>query len=269
MTHLIESSQNYRLKNKLTVDLWLLQDDIKGTGQQYIEQWIELIKTDFPNVHFRLFDFTEENVTRCIACDICPIKEGSKFDYHCIITTEKDIFKKIHQELISPDAIIPCAYSPKNRTDIHSIYQQFIERSRYLRRDHYAFNNLLTSPFIISEVGADQNLHIRMLTSFIRHHTVLHHPLLGVEYKNELINFDELIEQGKSFLRNAITLTIGRQLETKESEVIYNPLGYIISAQKHHESLTTGLMQKIKEDDLKIELNNEARIEMGINEIRE
>jgi multimeric flavodoxin WrbA len=259
---LLESSQNYRLKNKLIVDLWLLQDDKESAGQQYILRWIELINHDFPNVEFRLFDFTKEHVTRCIACDICPIKQGSKFDYHCIITTEKDIFKKMHKTLISADAVIPCAYSPKNRIDISSIYQQFIERSRYLRRDHYAFDNLLTSPFIITEVGSDQNLHIRMLTSFIRHHTILHHPLIGIEYKNELLNMDDLIEQGKSFLHNAINLTIGRQLETKSKEPIYNPLGYIISAQQHRESLDNGLIQKIRDSDLKIELTNEDRIEL-------
>ncbi|HCU5991984.1 TPA: flavodoxin family protein [Legionella pneumophila] len=258
---LLESAKKYRLKDKLNIDLWLLQDDRSSTGMGYLKRWIDELSHNHPEVNFRLFDFTQENVTRCIACDICPITQGSKYEYHCIITTEKDIFKKMHMELLSADAVIPCAYSPKNREDINSIYQQFIERSRYLRRDHYAFDNLLTAPFVISEIGANQNLHIRMLTSMIRHHTVLHHPLIGVEHQGNLLNFPELINQGKVLIENTIKLTIGRQFITNNQNTIYNPLGYVISAQQHQESLESGATQKIMEEDRLIQLARKDRIE--------
>ena len=64
----------------------------------------------------------------------------------------------------------------------------------------------LVAPLVLSEVNANQNLHIRCFTS-LRHHTVLHHPIIGFEHEDKIINYDALYEQFCSFVKNSIRLT--------------------------------------------------------------
>ena len=88
-----------------------------------------------------------------------------------------------------------------------------------------------------------------MLTSFLRHHTVLHHPLIGMEWDGEVLNWRGLIEQARSFAENAVELTAGR-LIMAEAEVglhTYNPVGYVISSEKKVEDVESG-RAKVAED---------------------
>lgn len=214
----------------ITVDLWLLQDESNKKGYAIYKDWIQRLSDLYEDkVNFRLWDFTEELITRCIACDICPISRGDKKQYRCIISKHNDLFKREHAELLNTDAILICAYSPKDRSNINSVYQKFIERTRYLRRDDYLFHNLLVAPFVVSEVSANQNLHIRMLTSMIRHNTILHQPLIGFEYKKNILNFDELLANGQSFVDMAIQSKYPSEYSDSKEAATYNPIGYIIS----------------------------------------
>jgi multimeric flavodoxin WrbA len=139
-----------------------------------------------------------------------------------------------HSLLIDTDAILLAAYSPIDRSQVNSVYQKFIERTRYWRRDDYVLGDRLVAPFVISEINSNQNLHIRMLTSMLRHHTVLHHPIIGVEHKGKVLNWDALIDQGISFTKTASDLTAGRIGMVREGseDHAYNPIGYTISAEK-------------------------------------
>jgi hypothetical protein len=58
------------------------------------------------------------------------------------VTSADDFFVKHHSELLDADAILVGAYCPEDRSTVKSVYQQFIERTRYLRRDNYAFEDL-------------------------------------------------------------------------------------------------------------------------------
>src|SRR5262249_19065522 len=107
----------------------------------------------------------------------------------------------------------------------------------------------LVAPFVISEIGANQNLHIRMLTSFLRHHTVLHHPLIGMEWNGEVLNWEMLLNHAVSFSANAAELTAGRPI-TAEKDVglnRYQPVGYVISSEKKIEDIEAG-RTKVAED---------------------
>jgi multimeric flavodoxin WrbA len=188
-------------------------------------------------VEVRVLDFTEEKIYRCIACDICPIRVGSSNEYRCIIEADSDLFRARHNELIDVDAILIGAYSPIDRTQVRSVYQRFTERTRYWRRDEYLIGDRLVAPLVISEIGSNQNLHIRMLTSYLRHHTVLHHPLIGMEHEGQMLNWEMLVAQATSFAANAVELTVGRLMLAEEEvgQQNYNPVGYVISRQKKAE----------------------------------
>jgi hypothetical protein len=172
---------------------------------------------------------------------VCPTHLGARDEYRCIITAADDFFVRHHAELLDADAILIAAYSPENRTAIHSVYQQFIERTRYLRRDNYVFENLLIAPFVISEIEARQNLHIRMATSMVRHHTVLSRPIIGLRRGGEMLNAAVIERDSDQFVARARELAVGRCLEAGEAAV-YRPVGYEISATKAREEQLSGMV---------------------------
>jgi multimeric flavodoxin WrbA len=223
---------NIRLNDKLKVHLWLMQDDLQRTGLAAFRRWADEMTESRSDLDIKIFDIAASEVYRCLACDICPTHVGVKDEYRCIVTSADDFFVRNHQELITADAILLCAYSSQQRVDVLSKYQQFIERTRYLRRDSYVFSDLLVAPFVISELSARQNLHLRMLTSAVRHHTVLHRPIIGMVHEDKLLNKEGMTRNSHRFLEAARKLTIGRHLADHPENLRYNPIGYEISAQK-------------------------------------
>jgi multimeric flavodoxin WrbA len=247
--HMLELGRGQRTKDKVRISIWLLQDMPNHRGRDLmLKLGQQLVKAE-SGVEVRVLDFTEEKIYRCIACDICPIRVGGPSEYRCIIKADTDLFHARHGELIDTDAILIGAYSPINRRSVKSVYQRFTERTRYWRRDEYLIGDRLIAPLVISEIGANQNLHIRMLTSFLRHHTVLHHPLIAMEFNGEVLNWEMLLHQAKSFAANAIELTVGR-LSVAEREVglhSYNPVGYVISREKKLEDVESGRLKKAQD----------------------
>lgn len=246
VARMLEDGTTRRLKGKTRIAIWLLQDDAAHRGRERFLALAKEMSAENPDIEVHVHDFTEEKIYRCIACDVCPISVGEASEYRCIIEASGDLFKERHAELIDYDAILVGAYSPKNRSDVRSVYQRFVERTRYWRRDEYLIGDRLVAPLVISEIGANQNLHIRMLTSFVRHHTILHHPLIGMEHDGQVLNWTPLKEQAASFARNAVKLTVGRLLQNEDdvAQRTYNPVGYIISSQKKAEESTSAITSK-------------------------
>jgi multimeric flavodoxin WrbA len=211
------------------IAVWVLQDDTNNRFRSQIDRLFADIRSRMPNARFVVHEMTREEVYRCIACDICPTRDGPSEEYRCIITAPDDLFQKHHEELLKADAILLAAYSPVDRHAVRSVYQRVIERTRYLRRDHYVYSNILTAPLVVSEVNSNQNLHVRMLTSFVRHHTVLHRPIIGMEHGGEVLNYPHMVDVGASFVRSAARLAAGRRLLPGDPTP-YNPVGYVISS---------------------------------------
>lgn len=219
------------LRDTFRIAVWILQRDREGTAQRMFEDWAEAIERRHPGTNIELVDVAAEPVVRCIACDICPTSIGPRESYRCIISDEADFFVRHHASLLQADAILVAGFSPQDRTNVVSVYQQFIERTRYLRRDDYVFSNVLTAPFVISELEARQNLHVRMMTSMVRHQTVLHHPLVGMLHDGALLNANSLQRESDRFVETGRTLLLGRLLAGSKDQQ-YRPIGYQISAAK-------------------------------------
>lgn len=223
------------------IAVWLLQDDLDHRGRELVSRLCAEVQARVAGVHFELHDFTDATIYRCIACDVCPTEVGPRDQYRCIIASGDDLFRQRHREIIDTDAVLVAAYSPVDRGRVRSVYQRFIERTRYLRRDDYVFGDMLVSPLVLSEVNSNQNLHIRMLTSMIRHQTVLHHPLIGMEHERRILNWDSLVAQGVSFATNAARLAAGRAGAGDElAGARYHPVGYVISMEKATRDWTEG-----------------------------
>ncbi|RUM98327.1 flavodoxin family protein [Pseudaminobacter arsenicus] len=231
-------------KDRLKIQLWLLQDTADGAGYELFHKWAKDVEAAVEDVDISVVDVAREEVVRCIACDVCPVDVGKKEDYRCIITTSDDFFVKHHKDIIEPDAVLICSYSPEDRSNLVSVYQQFIERTRYLRRDNYALTDILVAPFVISELSARQNLHLRMLTSAIRHHTVLHHPIIGMIYDGEFLARKKSVEMGCAFVDQARKLALGRHVLEHADDLVYKPVGYEISAHKAEADAVAGKTQE-------------------------
>jgi len=245
-----ELGRTVRIDGQIRIGVWMLQDVVNKRGLDYVTNLCAEIESNLPEVSFDIRDFSESEIYRCIACDVCPIELGSHEEYRCIIKSEKDLFVEQHRNLVGVDALLLGAYSPTNRDSVRSVYQRFIERTRYLRRDDYALADRLAAPLVISEVGSNQNLHVRMLTSLVRHQTILHHPILGFEYQGDVLTSDRMIADATSFAKCALQLTAGRVARSgaEASEKAYNPVGYQVSAAEREAQEAVGVVARLRSE---------------------
>lgn len=223
------------LRDRLRVAFWVLQD-ADGFAMSHVHR---LIKRSGNAIEATIIDATSPDieVARCIACDICPTKVGMDAEYRCIIKKKTDIFAQQHAEMIDHDVIVPVGYSPVNRRGLVNAYQRFIERTRYHRRGDYLFTDVMVIPFVLDELGANENLPIRMMTSLIRHHTVVGKPLVAHIHKGNILNLDVVDADWAMLLEQSRKLTVGRlQGIGMDPKIAYNPVGYILSALKDKES---------------------------------
>tara|TARA_R110000787_G_scaffold63679_3_gene143361 strand:- start:96334 stop:97854 length:1521 start_codon:yes stop_codon:yes gene_type:complete len=248
VVQVMEAGATGDLVDKTKISVWLLQDSAGHEGRSYIEKLCADVEKANPDVSFEVMDFTQEEIFRCIACDVCPVDTGPPEEYRCIIKNGGDLFARMHEQLVDCDAILVAAYSPEDRRDLKSVYQRFVERTRYLRRDDYVIGERLVAPLVISELNARQNLHIRMMTSFIRHNSVMHHSLIGMEMEGRIINWQRLLEQTTKFAETARQVTVGRIMRSGDASIDthYNPVGYVISAEKRSVDAEKG---KVEDSD--------------------
>ncbi len=223
-------AQQYKLTGKPKIAFWLVQDNTQGGAQTFVRDLI----AQHDDIDADIVDIAGKHIMRCIACDICPTSIDKDEVYRCIIKSPKDNLKELHEHLLGYDAIIPVAYSGKNRNEILSNYQKFQERTRYFRRGDYVFSDVLSAPLIVEELGANENLAVRMMTSMVRHHTVLSKPLLAFKHNGAVLNNDEVSALFNEFIDNTRIQAIARLRNYSDDEhgLKYNPVGYVLSAVK-------------------------------------
>lgn len=91
------------------------------------------------------------------------------------------------------------------------------------------FGNKIVTSLIISEVNSNRNLHIRMLTSLLRHNNILSKPIHIFKNENKYINF----ENSENFFNN-FCMTLKNFKKTPINSE-YKPVGYEISLSKYLE----------------------------------
>jgi multimeric flavodoxin WrbA len=200
---------------------------------------------------------------RCLACDICPTHVAVDEEYRCIIKSKNDDFKDLHLSLLDSDAIIPVVYSPVNRGNVKSNYQSFIERSRYLRRGDYVFSDVISAPIIIEEIGSQEHMDMRTITSLIRHHTIISKPIIAYEHSLSVLNETEVADGVKSLFKTIELVAKGRLVSySQQTEHLkYNPVGYVLSTAKDQEDEKLGKRKDmIEKRDAKIVAGKKSRL---------
>lgn len=220
---------------RLRVMFWLLQDR-DGRARAMLDSMLQRLGGE---VDATLLDITDSSIHRCIACDICPTHVEDDARYRCIIRSKKDDMASLHHHFADQDAVVPVLYSSSDGTGVNSGYQEFIERTRYLRRGDYLLGDTVTAPLILQEVGSQENMHVRATTSLIRHHTVVSRPMIGYRHGGRLLNGDALDKEFSTFLQSTRRLCGGRlPLDAQgmaKTTTRYNPVGYVLSAEKDSE----------------------------------
>jgi len=256
----LKAARGATLDDRPRMDFWLLQDK-DAVARGFVEQ---AMKGLAGQAETRALELTGGTIRPCIACDICPTHVGPDEEYRCIIHRRDDEVVKMHDALLWPDIIVPTMYSPRDRAGLDSVYQQFMERTRYLRRGDYVFTDRLVVPLVLTEIGAQENLDLRMMTSFVRHHTVINRPVIGYLHQGKLINSDEVADELKRAAQEGARLLAGRLVSAslRLAATQYHPVGYVLAAEKDKESSTMDAREKAaaERDARKIE---EARARLA------
>jgi multimeric flavodoxin WrbA len=230
---MVDLGKDKQLLKKPRVLFWILQD-AKSTAFNFIN---ELPQEFLSQIDANIVNVSEKKIIRCIACDVCPTHIDIDEEYRCIIKSKNDDLSEIHENLLDYDAIIPVIYSNRNEEEMVSNYQRFIERTRYLRRGDYVFSDIVVAPLIIEEIGTSDNMHIRTMTSMIRHHTVMSKPLIANILNGDVLNNDSLSLDLDSLLVAIKNVSKGRLVAYSQevNHLKYNPVGYVLSAVKDRE----------------------------------
>ena len=245
--------KNHKLEGKHRIAFWILQDK-DDTALNYIR---DLATSQSDVMEAKIFEFAGKNIIRCLACDICPTHIDVDEEYRCIIKSSKDDMKAVHEEMLYYDAIIPVIYAPRDREGLQSNYQRFIERTRYFRRGDYVFSDVIAAPFVIEELGSNENMHIRLMTSMIRHHTVLSKPIIAYQKDGEILNNDEVKNLFERLSGEVREMTKARLLSYSSgvNHLKYKPVGYILSAHKDAED--EKLLKRFKMIERRVEVASE------------
>lgn len=229
----LEAGKLAELADQPQLGVWVLQDR-HGEMVAELEPFLEAA-----NAKISLLNPVGRKIRPCIACDICPTHIGPDEEYRCIIGRRDDGMKDLHADLLTPDILMPALFSPKNRDGLVSVYQEFMERTRYLRRGDYVFTDRLVAPLILAELGTGEHLDVRVMTSFIRHHTVMCRPIVGWLKDGKLINGEDVVEGIAHAVRHGRRLTAGR-LASSSLELVgtqYRPVGYVLAQAKDNEAV--------------------------------
>ncbi len=244
----LAAAKHSDLNDRPRMDFWVLQDR-NGEGASIAAPFSKHIEE---TAETRFMDLTDQTIRPCIACDICPIHVGPDEEYRCIIKKKDDGVVAHHKDFLWPDIIAPIVYSPRDRNGTQTVYQQFMERTRYLRRGDYVFTDHLAVPFVITEVGANEIMDIRLMTSFVRHHTVLSKPIVGYVHDGKLLNGDDVRRDLARAVENGRRLTIGR-LASVSIDLFatqYRPVGYVLAQAKDNDKKTISAREEAVGDRL-------------------
>lgn len=117
--------------------------------------------SEFKNSYTELLDITPMNIKRCAACPVCPNGNLNK-KYTCIISG--DDMQEIHKHIIDADCVVFVSSMSDAPVDV---YQIFMERTRFVRRNHFELSERVYSSISYTQSMTDI-FPLRAMTSMLR-----------------------------------------------------------------------------------------------------
>jgi multimeric flavodoxin WrbA len=215
--------------------LFLILQDRHGEALRELEK---LLNHSAQQIEANIINVADKHIMPCIACDICPTHIDVDEVYRCVISASRDSMGNLHSQLLHHDAIVPVILSSKDTRSLTSNYQTFMERTRYIRRGDYTFSNQLVAPLVFEEIGAGQNYALRIMTSMVRHNTVISKPMIGFINDGRVLNDTDLKVDFAEFVmsvRRLAAVRLGAAFDRQTTK--YNPVGYVLAADKELEDI--------------------------------
>jgi len=164
----------------------------------------------FKNSNVKILDVTKENIKRCVACPVCPNGDLDA-KYTCIIPN--DGMYRMYDDIIAADGVI--FVSGTNDTN----FQVFIERTRFIRRNHFEWSERVYSSLSETESITDI-LPIRIMTNLLRQN------MFGLPFFRKCrgftnMDFDIYIDMVEKYTRKSITLR-----KDSSTDFEYKAVGY-------------------------------------------
>lgn len=183
---------------KITVGIILTNDTRSGILRDYFSEFTEEIARE--GLDFIIIDLTDYKITRCKGCKKCPTSVGETHEprqFGCI--TEDDMME-VHSLLMKSDALVLAGVESEN-IPINDMYQVFIERTRFIRRDNFQLAYTPTLVMGFSDNWRNNILPLRALTSFIRHNIVHIGPPVMFDLEgSRVIPPEDLLDSFERFL---------------------------------------------------------------------
>jgi len=165
----------------------------------------------FQGTSFTLIDLLDEEIESCLACSICPIPELRKSpeSYACIIQEEQDKMREIRECLTHADALVLAGLNVDS--EVIDRYQNFTERTRFIRRNDFELTNVPITSFTLEDVGARRNslFSLKVLTSYLRHNGIICSPIKETWFEGKKIK--AATSQFTEFIQRVNTITVRRQ----------------------------------------------------------
>jgi len=174
------------------------------------------------NIRWDIVDFNSMNIHPCLACSRCPWYQDKQSLYKCKI--KKDDFAMIYKRLVSTDAVLVCGYHPSTLQDVQDVYHKVLERTRTIRRDNFLLSNVPVTSLSIEKLPSNSLFSLKVMTSFLRHNTVIHPPLnVYLHNKKRVTNVENTF---LDFLNFAIKIKKGKKAISNKQSPQYLPIGY-------------------------------------------
>jgi multimeric flavodoxin WrbA len=212
--------------------LFLILQDVDRLARNTVDLLVRQFGSKMQPV---VLDLSQSRIMRCLACDICPTSIDLDEIYRCVITSENDALAGVHNDLLHHDIIIPVIATAEDRGRVVGNYQAFIERSRYLRRGDYVWSDVLVAPITLTETPGYDTYSMRLMTSFLRHNTVMSPPLVGQLVGQSVLGLERISVGLSGALQMASRLAAGRLALSADVDRRYRPIGYVLSADKDAE----------------------------------
>jgi hypothetical protein len=104
------------------------------------------------------------------------------------------------------------------------------------------------APLALTEGISYDSYPIRMMTSFLRHHTVMSQPLVARLAGGQVEGMDLIVAELAKAVALSERLIAGRLSELTQPGHRYNPVGYVLSANKDAEDEKLQRRRRMTED---------------------
>ncbi len=171
-----------------------------------------------------LIRIRDYDISPCMACSTCPKPRENTIDYGCVI---EDGMKDVDKKILNSDGLAFVIDDTLENKDFWLHFKVFIERTRHLRRDHFALADLPILFFWKNDIKKNQLSWIKVITYLLRQNAFICSPFVTRSYLDMEIIYQN-ISISEACLKYASQVCKRRQAvkQNRQRKYVYSPIGY-------------------------------------------